>query len=158
MVRPMGRVIFIIIFLSLPSCARNEGPLTTFGQKEFETLLNEVSEGWNNNDAARAAAAFSPNAIYSEPPDKQLFIGRKALFEFFGGDNGRDVNMNMTWHHIVYNPETLIGAAEWTFIYQGEAAHGMVSIKVEDGLITNWREYFYESPLEWDAFQGSNKF
>jgi len=141
----------------LAACAaKTVGDL--FGQDDFEFLLQEVAIGWSTNDAKRAAAAFSPDAVYSEPPDKQLYVGRAALFDFFGGEAGRTEAMAMSWRHISYNPKTQVGAGEFTFTYQDEHAHGMVLIKVEGGLIAHWREYYYESDLGWDDFQGSNKF
>src|SRR4029434_8709595 len=53
--------------------------------KEFERLMQLVAEGWNKGDARKAADCFTENAIYSEPPDKQLYKGRAELFKFFGG-------------------------------------------------------------------------
>jgi len=34
----------------------------------------------------------------------------------------------------------------------------MVIVKVREGKISNWREYWYESPLAWEKFIGENKF
>jgi SnoaL-like domain len=69
--------------------------------KEFERLMQLVAEGWNKGDARKAADCFTENAIYSEPPDKQLYKGRAELFKFFGGNEGRKSAMKMTWHHLV---------------------------------------------------------
>jgi hypothetical protein len=124
----------------------------------FVALMNEVAAGWSANDARRAAEAFHPDAIYSEPPDKQLYRGRETLFRFFGGPAGRKQRMTMTWHHLSFDEASQVGAGEFTFAWEGGQVHGMVSIRVRDGLIGNWREYFYESPLTWQAFQGANRF
>ena len=152
------RLSFVSLALTaIAACAAENGD-GGFDQSDFEALLQEVVIGWSTNDAKRAAAAFHPDAIYSEPPDKQLYVGRDALFEFFGGEAGRQDAMEMTWRHVSYNPESQVGAGEFTFTFKGEHAHGMVSIKVREGMIAHWREYYYDSELDWDAFQGSNKF
>jgi len=148
----------IAFFLFVGACTTGQPCTSEITQTQFEHLLNEVADGWSNNDAARAAAVFAPDAIYSEPPDKQLYIGRRSIFDFFGGEDGRENEMTMIWRHISFNSKTHIGAAEFTFVFDGEAVHGMVSIKTENGLIANWREYYYETGLDWQDFQGTNKF
>ncbi|MDQ2824025.1 MAG: nuclear transport factor 2 family protein [Verrucomicrobiota bacterium] len=124
---------------------------------QFGILMRSLAEGWNQGNARRAADCFTENAIYSEPPDKQLYRGRDALFKFFGGNEGRKGAMKMTWHHLTFNKQTQIGAGEFTFEY-GSKVHGMAIVKVERGKISNWREYWYESPLDWEKFVGSNPF
>jgi len=128
------------------------------GDQQFQNLMNQVSEGWNRNDATYAANAFAEGAIYSEPPDKQLYAGKKKIWEFFGGATGRNSAMHMQWHHLSFNEKTQIGAGEFTFSWPDGQVHGMVSIKIDNGLIKNWREYFYESNKDWEQFQGSNRF
>jgi hypothetical protein len=43
---------------------------------EFERLMQTIAEGWNEGNARQAADCFSQDAIYVEPPDKQLYRGR----------------------------------------------------------------------------------
>ena len=62
---------------------------------EFERLMQTIAESWNEGNARQAADCFSHDAIYVEPPDKQLYRGRAELYEFFGGDNGADIPMIM---------------------------------------------------------------
>ena len=126
-------------------------------QLEFTQLLQRLAGGWNNGDARQAADCFTPDALYTEPPDKQDYAGRDALYQFFGGDNGRAGQMNMVWHHILFDEESQIGAGEFTFTY-GDTVHGVTMIKVQDGLISNWREYWYASPLAWEVFTEKNSF
>ena len=126
-------------------------------QVEFSQLLQRLAEGWNNGDARQAADCFTQDALYTEPPDKQFYSGREALYHFFGGANGRTGEMNMVWHHIVFDEESQIGAGEFTFTYD-DTVHGVTMIKVQDGLISNWREYWYASPLSWEAFTEKNSF
>lgn len=126
-------------------------------QQEFVELLQRLADGWNQGNAAQAASCFAQDALYTEPPDKQYYAGRDALYQFFGGANGRAGEMNMVWHHIVFDETAQIGAGEFTFTY-GETVHGVTMIKVRDGLIGNWREYWYASELPWDAFIKLNSF
>jgi hypothetical protein len=36
--------------------------------------------------------------------------------------------------------------------------HGIVAIKINDGKIALWREYQYESSLDWEVFSGESGF
>lgn len=149
------RFLTVILLSLLSACAghRTPGMNTT----EFGLLMQTVATGWNTGNARQAANCFTEDAIYSEPPDKQLYKGRAALFKFFGGKEGRKNGMKMTWHHLIFNEREQLGAGEFTFEY-GTVVHGVVMVKVHEGKISNWREYWYESPLAWEQFIGENKF
>jgi len=124
---------------------------------EFERLMQTVAEGWNEGNARKAAACFSDDAIYIEPPDKQLYHGRAELYEFFGGDGGTDLPMKMTWHYLAFNEEDQIGFGEYTF-EMNRRYHGIVVVKIESGLIKGWREYQYQTELNWEEFTSRNPF
>lgn len=124
---------------------------------EFANLLKTIAEAWNHGDAKKAADCFREDAIYTEPPDKQVYIGRNALYEFFGGDKKPAPPMIMIWHHFAFDEEEQIGFGEYTFRGTNRY-HGIVIIKVREGKVSNWREYQYKSPVEWEAFIGRNKF
>lgn len=123
----------------------------------FNQLMQMVADGWNEGDAKKAADCFSEDAIYVEPPEKQLYHGRAKLYEFFGGDNGTDLPMKMTWHHLAFNEAEQIGFGEYTFQMHGRY-HGIVIVKIEAGLIKQWREYQYRSELSWEEFTSQNPF
>ena len=133
---------------------------------DFEKLMQTIADRWNEGEArtpalaggAREAAdCFSEDAIYVEPPEKQLYRGRAELYEFFGGDNGTDIPMQMIWHHLAFNEEDQIGFGEYTFQMHGRY-HGIVIVKVESGLIKHWREYQYRTDLNWEEFTNHNPF
>lgn len=125
--------------------------------EEFAKLLRTIAEAWNEGNARKAADCYTEDVIYTEPPDKQVYIGRKALYEFFGGDKKPEPPMRMSWHHISFNEGEQFGFGEYTF--QGKNRyHGIVIIKIREGRVSNWREYQYKSDLEWKAFVGQNKF
>ena len=44
---------------------------------EFQQLMNTVATAWNTGQAKLAADCFSQDAIYTEPPDKQVYVGRQ---------------------------------------------------------------------------------
>lgn len=153
-------VVALVVLLSLTACSR--GPVRTatpgLDDQSFAELLTAVAAAWNANDASAAAALFTEDAIYTEPPDRQVYVGRAELFRFFGGESGREAGMHMRWHHLSFNADTQTGAGEFTFSWAGGQVHGMTSVQVRDGRIARWREYFYESPLRWEDFQGVNRF
>ena len=125
--------------------------------REFTHLMQTVAEGWNEGNARKAADCFSEDAVYVEPPDKQLYHGRAELYEFFGGDAGPELPMSMTWHHLAFHEEEQIGFGEYTFQMHGRY-HGIVVVKIESGLIKYWREYQYRTELSWERFAGYTPF
>jgi hypothetical protein len=131
-----------------------DGKLTT---AEFRKLMNRVAAGWNEGDAREAADCYTEDAIYTEPPEKQVYVGRNALYEFFGGDNKPEPRMKMAWHHLAFDEENQIGFGEYTF-QMNNRYHGTVVVKIRDGKISNWREYQYQSNLDWTEFVGNNAF
>ena len=40
----------------------------------------------------------------------------------------------------------------------GSKSHGVAIVRITDGRIRNWREYWYESDLDWERFVGENRF
>ena len=108
--------------------------------------MQTIADGWNEGNARKAADCFSEDAIYVEPPDKQVHRGREELYELFGGVQGTDIPMHMTWHHLAFNEEEQVGFGEYSFQMHGKY-HGIVNVKLENGLIQIWREYQYKSEL-----------
>src|ERR1700752_2826872 len=126
-------------------------------EAEFGRLMQTISDGWNEGNARKAADCFTEDALYIEPPDKQIYHGRDELYEFFGGDDGTDIPMNMTWHHLAFNAQEQIGFGEYTFEMHGRY-HGMVVEKIESGLIKYWGEYQYKTELGGEEFTSHNPF
>jgi ketosteroid isomerase-like protein len=127
------------------------------GPERFEGLLERLAEGWNQGEARKAAECFTEDAVYVEPPDRQLYRGREELYRFFGGDSGRPGAMSMIWRNVAFDEARQIGLGEFTFFY-GSQVHGAVVIKLRDGRIHRWREYWYESSLPYSAFAGESAF
>ena len=97
---------FILVGLNilLASCASApQRGRSASSSEEFEGVMNALARAWNAGDARRAADCFTELAVYTEPPDKQIYRGRDALYRFFGGEQGRAGQMTMQWHHLAFN-------------------------------------------------------
>jgi ketosteroid isomerase-like protein len=158
MVKALVSLIAVIIF-ALPVWMNIN--VTSPGDKitaaRFKDLMRTVAAGWNEGNAKKAADCYTEDALYVEPPDKQVYVGRKALYEFFGGEKKPDPPMKMTWHHLAFDEESQTGFGEYTF-QMNNRYHGIVVVKIKSGKISNWREYQYKSDLEWREFVRKNDF
>jgi SnoaL-like domain len=126
------------------------------GPAEFRATLDSVAAGWNGNRADLAASCFTEAAVYLEPPDRQLYRGRKALREFFAASIAPARPDRMRWHFVAFDSVRQAGFGEYT--YRGrQNYHGIVVVHLEGGLIRSWREYQYGSPLSWEAFVGPSR-
>lgn len=125
-------------------------------QAQFEALMRSVAAGWNEGDARKAADCYTEDAVYTEPPDKQVYRGREALYAFF-----KDVRpappTRMVWHHLAFDAREQVGFGEYTF-HGNSRYHGIVVVKLRDGKISRWREYQYKSDLPWEEFVRENRF
>ncbi|HET9036632.1 MAG TPA: nuclear transport factor 2 family protein [Myxococcaceae bacterium] len=155
-----ARLLFVVPLLLLGSPVRSESqdaPARRLTTAEFKSLMNQLAEAWNANDARRAVELFTQDAVYSAPPDGRVRRGRDELLRFFGGPAGRPRPMRMEWHHLVFDEASQIGSGEYTFTYDVRT-HGVTMVRIVGGLISNWREYEQASPLDWEAFVGPNRF
>jgi hypothetical protein len=149
----MNRTSCTTLLFLLVACACQKRETQRISGGEFTHMLTQISDGWNGGNARMAADVFAVDAVYEEPPRKQYYKGQAAIFEFFGGEKGFDRPMEMTWHHVAFNEEAQIGFGEYTFV-MNKQYHGIVMLKIENGKIAVWREYQYESSLDWSAFSG----
>jgi hypothetical protein len=79
----------------------------------IDGLMRTLARAWSTGDARTAADCFTDDIVYVEPPDRQRYVGRDAVFELSGGDD--PPAMSMTWHHLAFDPEQQIGFGEYTF-------------------------------------------
>src|SRR5687768_11813993 len=101
------RVIILLSAIFLMQCSsKNTGILN---EKSFVEIATNIAKGWNEGNAAFASQYFDDSAVYEEPPKKQLYKGRKEIFEFFGGDAGFEIPMKMEWHNLAFNEEKQVG-------------------------------------------------
>lgn len=135
--------------------AVRSSPAGGISSTQFQALIGRVATGWSTGDARLAADCFAENAVYEEPPAKQIYRGRPALYAFFGGEE--KLPMQMRLHHIAFDESSQTGFAEYTFKLTNQY-HGIVVVRVRDGLITHWREYQYQSDLPYDEFARETRF
>ncbi|HYY25437.1 MAG TPA: nuclear transport factor 2 family protein [Candidatus Udaeobacter sp.] len=158
MIKTYVSLIAVILFaLSLWANGNSSSPGDKITAAQFIGLMQTVAAGWNEGDAKKAADCYTEDAIYTEPPDKQVYAGRKALYEFFGGDRKPEPPMKMIWRHLAFDEASQIGFGEYTF-QMNNRYHGIVIVKIRKGKISNWREYQYKSDLEWGKFVEKNDF
>src|SRR5258708_26493825 len=116
-------------------------------QQKFEELMETIATGWNTKNAKIAVACFTDEAVYIEPPNKQLIKGKVELYQYFGGDAGAD--MKLTWHNLFFNEAKQSGAGEYTFEMNGMIHHGVAVVETENEKIKFWREYDVAASLSY---------
>jgi hypothetical protein len=122
----------------------------------FRAVLDTVASGWNSARADLAAGCFTEGAVYLEPPDRQVYRGRPAIRGFFEASAQQPQPDRMRWHAVAFDPVRQIGFGEYT--YRGrQNYHGIVVVRLHEGLIHRWREYQYGSALSWEDFVGSSR-
>jgi len=151
-------LVAVAVLFGMSGCTLQRAPAPgRLDQAGFQKLIGTFTDGVNSNNARQAADSFTEDAMFSSPPNPQIYKGRKALYEFFGGEKGRPKTMSILWHHLLFDPATQIGAGECTFTYQVRT-HGMVILRIVNGKIANWREYEIESRMNWEEMVGDNRF
>lgn len=117
----------------------------------FDALLDRLAAAWAVPDPAAAADCFTVDAIYMEPPDRQLFVGRDQLLAYF---SPLAPGTYLRFHHRAFDEPSQVGMAEWTFGVEGRdvADTGVSVIETRRGLIAVWREYHVKGPARWDRF------
>lgn len=118
----------------------------------FRRLVEQVATGWETGDIEGALSAFAPDAIYTEPPDVQLYIGHDQLRPYFAAVPPGTL---MRLAHVSFDEATQTGAAEYTFAAgpgDPDADHGVAVIEVRHGRIARWREYQVKGPADRERF------
>jgi len=114
----------------------------------FRALLESLGAAWRDRRYEDAVRHFAPAIKYLDPM-RYSISGRDELLAFFRNDGGYP--QTTTWHHVLFDETTQIGAAEYS--YRGtHLYHGVVLIRVEGERIASWREYQHTSGLDWESF------
>jgi pimeloyl-ACP methyl ester carboxylesterase len=118
---------------------------------DFEALMNRVAVGWSTLNTELAISAFSEAALYTEPPNLQIYRGHKDLTRLF---DALTPGTSMNWHRLWFDPQTGTGGGEYTFHKAGReyAVHGVTVVEIEDGKIQTWREYQRRGPVGFADF------
>jgi hypothetical protein len=127
----------------------------TLDRAAFVALMDDLADAWIQGDTPRALARFTNDARYVEPPGVQRYAGHGELRAYFGGDDPPP--MSLTWHHLVFDEDEQLGAAEYTYV-GGSTFHGVALLRLEGDRIADWREYQVRSDLPWERFAAGNRF
>jgi ketosteroid isomerase-like protein len=122
---------------------------------EFRSLLERLAAAWAAQDAAAAAACFSEDATYIEPPDEQYFHGHEELLAYF---SPLEPGTYLAFRHTWFDEGGQTGAVEFSFGVEGResADHGVAVVELRDGLIHTWREYVRQGPADFERFTGTD--
>lgn len=114
--------------------------------------MEQLAGGWREQDTERALACFTPDAIYSEPPDIQIYRGHAQLRPYFAALKPGTL---MSFEHLWFDEDSQTGAGEYTFGSRGAdlADHGVAIVELRDGQIAVWREYQRKGPLDFKEFK-----
>ncbi|HKV84899.1 MAG TPA: nuclear transport factor 2 family protein [Ktedonobacterales bacterium] len=98
-----------------------------------------------HGDTEAAAACFTEDAVYEEPP-RFAFTGRPALRAFIADFLARHTEVRFTVARTLASADGALMAAEWRWSYRSldGSAHafaGMCFVELRDGLIARWRGY-----------------
>jgi ketosteroid isomerase-like protein len=111
-----------------------------------EGVLARFAACLERGDAEGAAALFTPDAAYDEPP-RFLFTGRAAIHGFVADFAARHREVRYEVVRTLSSPDGLLAAAEWRFSYTGTADGtrtafaGASWIELREGLIARWRGF-----------------
>ena len=111
-----------------------------------EALLQAFGERLASGDVDGAAALFTEDAAYAEPPHA-IFNGRAAIRGFIADFAARHHDASFTVSRILTRADGLEAAAEWRWAYTRDADgqrrvfEGISIITLRDGLIASWRGF-----------------
>jgi hypothetical protein len=127
-------VMLLLRGLALAQAAPRSASSKNDSEQDFMNLMKTAADGWNEGNARKAADCFAEDAVYMEPPDHQVYFGRQAVYDFFGGPVKPEPPMQMRWHHLAFNAEEEIGYGEYTF-QTNNRYHGVVTVLLRNGKI-----------------------
>ncbi len=117
-------------------------------EAEFRKVLQGLAEGWSKREYRNVSEAFAKDVRYADPL-RYSFSNRQDLLAFFEADEGQE--QKTVFHTMIFDEFRQMGAVEYT--YEGtHRYHGVALIRLENGLITHWREYQHVDPREWEEF------
>jgi ketosteroid isomerase-like protein len=125
--------------------------MSQLNTQQFDSLMEQLAHAWSQQDTELALACFIQDAVYSEPPDIQLYKGYEQLRPYFAA---LKPGTFMHFHNLWFNEPNQIGAGEYSFGMTGEttADHGIVVVELRDGRIAFWREYQRQGPSAFQDF------
>lgn len=118
---------------------------------EFNVLMEGLARAWSQQDTDSALACFTDDAVYIEPPDIQIYLGREQLRPYFAALRPGTF---MRFHNLWFDESKQTGAGEYSFGMAGaeNADHGVTIVELRDGRIAFWREYQRKGPSAFQDF------
>ena len=113
--------------------------------------MSSLAHAWSTQDTELALGCFTEDALYMQPPDQQLYRGAEELRKLFAALRPGTI---MKFHHLAFDEASQTGFGEFSFGYEDTetADHGVVVVKLRDGRIASWREYFEKGPASFEEF------
>lgn len=111
-----------------------------------DDVLGRFAACLERGDAAGAAAVFTPDAEYAEPP-RFHFTGREAIQGFIADFTARHRDVRYSLVRTLSALDGTLAAAEWRFSYtrvadgSRVAFEGLSWVELRGGLIVRWRGY-----------------
>jgi hypothetical protein len=118
---------------------------------EFRELMEQLARAWSTQDTDLGLSCFTEDALYTEPPDIQLYRGHEQLRSYF---DALTPETFMRFHTVGFDEEAQRGLGEFSFGSEGSetANHGVAVVDVVDGRIAAWREYQQRGPFAFADF------
>jgi hypothetical protein len=106
----------------------------------FRELLERLARAWSTQDTELGVGCFADDAVYTEPPDLQLYAGHEQLRPYFAA---LTPGTFMRFHAVAFDEASQRGFGEYSFGHERSetADHGVAVVEVRDGRIGTWREY-----------------
>jgi ketosteroid isomerase-like protein len=117
----------------------------------FRELMERLARAWSTQDTELGLSCFTEDALYTEPPDIQLYVGHEQLRPYFAAlTPGTFLRLNA----VMFDEAAQVGAAEYAFGDEGSATadHGVAVVDVRDERIAFWREYQRKGPVAFADF------
>jgi ketosteroid isomerase-like protein len=118
---------------------------------DYVALMNRLAAAWSTQDTDAGLDCFTEDAVYMEPPDIQIYLGREQLRPYFAA---LKPGTYLRFHHLWFDEATQTGAGEYSFGGEGKplADHGVMVVEIRQGKIAFWREYQRKGPAPFDQF------
>lgn len=118
---------------------------------EFRELLERLARAWSTQDTELGLSCFAGDAVYTEPPDIQLYVGHEQLRPYFAA---LTPGTYLRFHTVAFDEAAQRGAGEYSFGNERSATadHGVAIVEVDEERIRTWREYQQKGPASFDEF------
>lgn len=124
-------------------------------EAEFRRVMSLAETLVSRHNAEIVAEIFTTDAVFIEPPDRQLIVGHEQLRPYF---LAVDPHQYLTFHRCWWDGDNQRGACEYSYGIAGmpDAEHGMIVVEFEAGRIAKWWEYNVPGAADFLTFCSTN--